>query len=82
MKKWMLGLFVFFSVFAITGFIGFYSTIFLIGPHSDILPDWLHIPVGIILLLLIIAIPVWLANKVYTVSKHREIKNLKPKSVR
>lgn len=75
MKKWILTLLIFLSAVAVTSFVGFYLTIFLIGPHSDILPDWLHIPVGIILLVLIIGIPAWLANKVYTVSKHREIKN-------
>jgi hypothetical protein len=65
MKKWILSLLVFLSVLAVTAFIGFYVAIFLVGPHSDILPDWLYIPVGIILLFTILGIPAWLGKKTY-----------------
>ncbi len=65
MIKWILGSVVFILSLAVIGFIGFYATIFLIGPHSDILPDWLHVPVGLFLLFVIIGIPVWLSRKIF-----------------
>lgn len=65
MKKWIVSSSVFIVSLAITAFIGFYVAIFLIGPHSDVLSEWLHLPVGIILLILIVGLPIWLGRKVF-----------------
>jgi len=76
MKKWIISSLVLILSLAVTVFIGFYVAIFLIGPHSDILPDWLHIPVGIIMLVLILGIPVWLGRKTFHQFRHKENNNL------
>ena len=76
MTKWILGSVVFLVSLAITGFIGFYLAIFLVGPHSDILPEIIHVPVGIILLLIIIGIPFWLGRKTFLQFKRKEKNNL------
>ena len=76
MKKWIISSLVLILFLAVTVFIGFYVAIFLIGPHSDILPDWLHIPVGITLLVLIIGIPVWLGRITFHHLKRKENNNL------
>jgi hypothetical protein len=52
--------------------IGFYPAIFLIGPHSDVLPEILQFPVGLFLLILIIGIPVWLSIKTFMKFKMKE----------
>ena len=65
MSKWIVSVIVFLLSFTVTVFVGFYTAIFLIGPHSDILPEALHIPAGIILLIVITGIPVWLARKIF-----------------
>lgn len=72
MAKWILGSVVFLLSLAITGFIGFCVAIFLVGPHSDILPEIIHVPVGIILLLIIIGIPFWLRRKTFLQFKRKE----------
>jgi len=74
MKKWMLSLVVFILSLAVTGSFGFYVAIFLVGPHSDILPEVIHVPVGIILLLIIIGIPLWLGRKIFLQFKRKEKK--------
>ena len=76
MTKWILGSVVFILSLAITGFIGFYVAIFLVGPHSDILPEVIHVPVGIILLIIIIGIPLWLGRKTFLHFKRKEKNNL------
>lgn len=76
MKKWIVSSLVFILTLAITAFVGFYIAIFLIGPHSDVLHDWLHIPVGIILLVLILGIPVWVGRKTFHHFSHKGINNL------
>jgi hypothetical protein len=68
----MLSLVVFILSLAVTGFIGFYVAIFLVGPHSDILPEIIHVPVGIILLIIIIGIPLWLGRKTFLMFKRKE----------
>lgn len=75
MNKWIFGSSVFIVSLALTAFVGFYVAIFLIGPHSDVLPDWLHLPVGIILLILILGIPVWLGLKTFYHFRHKEKNN-------
>jgi len=75
MIKWVSGLLVFTLSLSATLFVGFYVAIFLMGPYSDILPHWLHIPVGIFLLIIIIGIPALLGNKAYIFLKRRENKS-------
>jgi hypothetical protein len=75
MKKWIVSLLVFLSVLTITAIIGFYTAIFLIGPHSDILPTYLFIPVGIIIILLVFSVPVFIGNKTYERIKKSEDKS-------
>jgi hypothetical protein len=65
MKKWLLSSTVFILSLFVAGSIGFYAALFLIGSHSGILPRFLFIPVGLLLLLLIIGIPVWLGKKTF-----------------
>ena len=76
MTKWILASVVIILCLAVTGFIGFYVAIFLVGPHSDILPEVIHIPVGIILLIIIIGIPLWLGRKTFLRFKRKENNNL------
>jgi len=71
MIKWILSVLSFLISLAFTGTIGFYLAIYLIGPHSDILPEFLHIPVGFILLSIIILIPLLLARKVLVFYKSK-----------
>lgn len=71
MTKWILSSVVFILSLAITVFIGFYAAIFLIGPHSDILPEALHVPAGIILLIIIVGIPLWLGRKIFVAYKRK-----------
>jgi len=75
MIKWIFSFLVFTLSLSANLFVGFYIAIFLIGPHSDILPHWLHIPVGIFLLIIIIGIPALLGNKAYIFLKRRENKS-------
>ena len=77
MTKWILSSVVFIFSLAISGFIGFYVAIFLVGPHSDILPEVTHVPVGIILLIIIIGIPLWLGRKTFLLFKRKKNNLLK-----
>jgi hypothetical protein len=76
MKKWIISLLVFILSLVFTVFIGFYAEIFLIGPHTGILPQNFFILVAIFLLLIIVGIPVWLGRKAFYHFKHKEISNL------
>ncbi len=76
MTKWILGSLVFILSLAVTVFIGFFGAIFLVGPHSDILPEVIHVPVGIILLMVVIGIPLWLGRKTFLQFKRKEKNNL------
>jgi hypothetical protein len=67
---------VFILSLAVTGFVGFYTAIFLIGPHADTFPEVIHAPVGIILLIIIIGIPLWLGRKTFLQFKRKEKNNL------
>ncbi|MBK9096578.1 MAG: hypothetical protein IPM14_00380 [bacterium] len=79
MIKWIVSLFVFLFSLAVIGVAGFFFTIFLIGPHSDILPDDVHIPVGLFLLTLIIGIPLLLWMKSFNYLKRKEQKIIQKK---
>lgn len=72
MKKWIISFVVFILSLASTVFIGFYAGIFLIGPHSDILPEIIHIPAGLILLTIIIGIPLWLGRVTFIQISQKE----------
>ncbi|MDZ7623426.1 MAG: hypothetical protein U5J96_03125 [Ignavibacteriaceae bacterium] len=76
MKKWILSSLVFILTLAVTVFIGFYAAIFLIGPHTGILPEAFFIPVGIFLLIIIIGIPVLLTRFTFHHFKEKEKNNL------
>jgi peptidoglycan/LPS O-acetylase OafA/YrhL len=74
MKKWILSFVVFILSISVTGFVGFYVAIFFVGPHSDTLPEILHVPVGLLLLILIIGVPLWLGRKTFILFKRKEKK--------
>lgn len=76
MSKWILSIIVFLISILITGYFGFFVIIFLVGPHSDILPDVVHIPAGVFLLTLIIGIPVLIGWKTFNYLKLKEQKNI------
>ncbi len=65
MKKWVLSILVFFAAFAIMAFFGFFLAIFLAGPHSDILPEYLKSPVFLLILFAVLAVPSWLGYKIF-----------------
>ena len=65
MKKWIISVAVFVLSFAVMAFVGFYGAIFLVGPHSDVLPEILQVPIGLLLWLLIIGIPLLIARKIF-----------------
>jgi len=72
MKKWIISIAVFILSFAVTAFVGFYGAIFLVGPHSDVLPEILQVPVGLLLWLLIIGIPFLIARKTFKKLNHKK----------
>ena len=74
MTKWILSFVVFILSISVTGFVGFYVAIFFVGPHSDVLPEILHVPVGLLLLMLIIGVPLWLGRKTFILFKRKEKK--------
>ena len=65
MKKWIISIAVFVVSFAVIAFVSFYAAIFLVGPHSDLLPEIFFIPVVVFLLVLTLGIPVWIAAKTF-----------------
>jgi hypothetical protein len=71
MKKWILSLLVFLLSFSALALISFYAAIFLTGPHSDILAETIYLPVRLLLLLLVIGLPLWLAHKIFFRFKNR-----------
>jgi hypothetical protein len=74
--KWILSLLIFILSLSVTLFVGFYMAIFLIGPHTSILPQAFFIPVGLFLLILVIGIPVWLTRFTIHHLKEKEKNNL------
>ena len=65
MKKWVISILVFLISFTLLAFLGLFLAIFIAGPHSDVLPEFMASPIFFILLFVVFAIPVWLAYKVY-----------------
>ncbi len=62
---WLLSL-------AVTAAIAFVLAIALVGPHSDLLPRALQLPVGILLWLAVLVVPAWAAARVYRASRARK----------
>ncbi len=75
MKYWFLTIAVFLGSLLATAVIGFFLGVLLVGPHSDILPSVLHIPVGLMLWLFVLGLPLWLARLTY-----RKLQRRKPES--
>ena len=65
MIKWIFSGVVFLLLLGLTAFAGFYLAVFLIGPHSDILPDFFQAPVSLIILAGVLVIPFLVAKKAY-----------------
>ena len=65
MKQWVIISIVFLSSFIATAFVCYYLAIILVGPHSDILPGLLYIPVIVILWLSLPGVPSWLSLLTY-----------------
>lgn len=65
MKLWILTLLVYIAALIPVAALGFFLAIFLVGPHGGILPNILRIPVGIMLWISVICIPLWIAYKMY-----------------
>jgi len=72
MKKWIISVAVFVLSFAVMAFVGFYGAIFLVGPHSDVLPEILQVPIGLLLWLLIIGIPLLIARIIFKKLNHKK----------
>jgi hypothetical protein len=68
-KHWLLALATLIVSLAAIAVIGFYAAIMLVGPHADLLPHALQVPVGLLLWAGVLGVPVWLARKVYRSSK-------------
>ncbi len=75
MKYWFLTIAVFLGSLLVTAVIGFFLGVLLVGPHSDILPFILRIPVGLMLWLFVLGLPLWLARLMY-----RKLQRRKPES--
>jgi len=65
MRNWIISILAIIISISVTGFIEFYAAIFLVEPHSDILPEILQVPVGILLLIVTTGIPVWFGRKTF-----------------
>jgi hypothetical protein len=65
LKQWVIISIVFLGSFIATAFVCYYLAIILVGPHSDIMPGFLYIPVLVILWLSIPGIPCWLSLLTY-----------------
>jgi hypothetical protein len=65
MLKWILSVLIFLVTLAVLAFFGFFLAIFLAGPHSDILPEYFKSPAFITILFVVLAIPSWLAYKIF-----------------
>ena len=72
MKKWVVSALVFLGSLLATASLGFFLALILVGPHSDILPRVLHVPVGLLLWSGVLGIPAWLSWITYRKFKARE----------
>jgi hypothetical protein len=65
MKKWIISIAAFLFSFAAISVISFYAAIFLVGPHSSILPEIFFVPVALLLLALTLCIPALIFYKTF-----------------
>ncbi len=71
MKQWMVILAVFLGSLLVTVPVGLFLGLLLVGPHSDILPQVLRVPVGLLLWLAVPGVPSWLSWIAYRKLKHK-----------
>lgn len=72
MKQWVAIIAVFLGSLLVTAIVGFFLALLLVGPHSDILPGVLRVPVGLLLWLGVLGIPFWLSWATYRKFRHRD----------
>ena len=72
MRKWILSAIVLLAAFAGVGFVGFVLAIILVGPHSDVLPGFMRVPVGLLIWAGVIGLPSWLSYKTYIKCRAKE----------
>ena len=61
-KSKLIAVLVFIGSFLLLAPVAFFLTILFLGPHSDILPSVLKLPVGVLLFGLAFGVPFWLAR--------------------
>lgn len=66
MKKWILSFAVFAGSLVLTAVCGLVLGLFLVGPHSDLLPEILRIPAGLAIWIAVLGIPAWLSSRVFS----------------
>lgn len=72
MNKWFVSVAVFIGTGAVMAVIGFFLGLFLVGPHSDLLPEVLRVPVGLLIWVGVLGVPAWLSYKVFLKHVSRE----------
>lgn len=61
MKPWLVSIAAFVGSLLVTALAGFFLAILLVGPHSDILPRVLQVPVGLLMWSGVLGVPFWLS---------------------
>ncbi|MCI0705911.1 MAG: hypothetical protein L0Y80_00315 [Ignavibacteriae bacterium] len=64
LKLWSIVILVYVISLFVVGAGGFFPVIFLAGPHSDVLPDFLNPVVAFLYVFAMLILPVWAAIKV------------------
>lgn len=75
MKKWLTSIVVFICAAVVTAVVGFFLGLFLVGPHSDLLPKILRVPTGLLIWAAVVGVPVWLAHKTFSTYAAKEKKH-------
>jgi hypothetical protein len=70
MKKWLFSITTFFVSLALCAAIGFFSLLFLAGPHSSIVPVWAEKIVLLLGWVFAVGVPLLLARNVYVKTKN------------
>lgn len=74
---------VFICAAAVTAVAGLFLGLVLVGPHSDLLPEALKAPLGLLILAGVLGIPVWLSCKTFSKYAAREkSRNIQVKQMR
>ena len=66
LKKWLLSAVAFICAAGLTAVVGILLGLLLVGPHSDLLPEVLRAPTGLLIWAGVLGIPVWLSYKVFS----------------